>query len=145
VDASSLGIRTLRHFLFLDRAASAHVCARFPRSTPGLATGSGGADADADTDTDTDTDARDEASSLLDGYAVLRGELHGSTASLSVLFVADGRRALLGQSGREHELYTAHDPLCSKAEAGAAAQQLLRWLQRERGMLLLEKQLAWPG
>jgi hypothetical protein len=69
----------------------------------------------------------------------------GRATAPYVLFIADGRRALLGHAGSEYELFTAHPPLCTKAEATSAAHALLRWVRKERGTLVLEKQLHWPS
>lgn len=164
VCAASLGIAGLAHFLYLDRAASCYVCARFPPEEggpdrrPDRQQGGGGAQAvaaaapaggaappGAPRSRAGGSGGASEGGCLLDSYARLHAALHASSPPLAVLFVADGRRALLGHACAEYELYTAHSPLCARAEAAAAAQALLGWLRKERAVLLLERQLSWPG
>jgi len=163
VDVGTLGIPALSHFVCLDRVAGVYVCARFPGSggaAPGgavLAT-TGSSDAPGATaepapngsgesgesgNADSGDSAGEAGEPLLEVYQRLHAELHATSPPLSLLFVADGRHALLGLVTDEYELYTAHGPLCTKAEASAAAQALLRWVQRQRSTLVLEKHLNW--
>jgi hypothetical protein len=127
VVVASLGIAHLEHFLYSDRTAGAYVAAEWPPPPEGEGTDG------------------TRASVLLGAYQQLHAQLHATTPPLSVLFIADGQRALLGHAGSDYELFTAHSPLCTKAEATAAAHAVLRWVRKERSTLLLEKQLHWPS